>query len=76
MPRPPSHQLTANEWHVMQIVWRLRKCAAREVYEVAGREHGWAPTTVKTYLRNTMRKLSARNRVETVHLARSASLLN
>ena len=34
------------------------------------------PTTVKTYLRNTMRKLSARNRVETVHLARSASLLN
>ena len=34
------------------------------------------PTTVKTYLRNTMRKLGARNRVETVHLARSASLLN
>jgi predicted transcriptional regulator len=50
MPRPSSQQLTANEWHVMQIVWRLRKCAAREVYEVAGRERGWAPTTVKTYL--------------------------
>ena len=34
----------------MQIVWRLKSCAAREVYVVAGEEFGWAPTTVKTYL--------------------------
>jgi DNA-binding CsgD family transcriptional regulator len=30
---------------------------------------------VKTYLRNTMRKLGARNRLETVHVARCAGLL-
>lgn len=33
------------------------------------------PTTVKTHLRNTMRKLGARNRVETISAARSAGLL-
>lgn len=33
------------------------------------------PTTVKTHLRNTMRKLGARNRVETVAAARNAGLL-
>ena len=50
MPRQITPQLTPGEWRVMQIVWRLGKCAARDVYEIAGREHGWAPTTVKTYL--------------------------
>ena len=44
-------------------------------HEVAA-ELSIMPTTVKTYLRNTMRRLGARNRVETVHLARSAGLLN
>lgn len=33
------------------------------------------PTTVKTHLRNTMRKLGARNRVETISAARQAGLL-
>lgn len=33
------------------------------------------PTTVKTYLKNAMRKLGTRNRVETVHAARCAGLL-
>lgn len=33
------------------------------------------PTTVKTHLRNTMRKLGARNRVETLSAARNARLL-
>jgi BlaI family transcriptional regulator, penicillinase repressor len=49
MPRRPT-VLTPNEWKVMQIVWRLKSCAARDVYQAAGEEHGWAPTTVKTYL--------------------------
>src|SRR5687768_3066278 len=49
MPRR-SFSLTPNEWKVMQIVWRLKSCAAREVYSAAGEEFGWAPTTVKTYL--------------------------
>ena len=34
------------------------------------------PTTVKTYLKNTMRKLGTRNRVETIHAARRAGLLD
>jgi DNA-binding NarL/FixJ family response regulator len=33
------------------------------------------PTTVKTHLRNAMRKLGARNRVEAVSAARHAGLL-
>jgi LuxR family transcriptional regulator, regulator of acetate metabolism len=33
------------------------------------------PTTVKTYLKNTMRKLGTRNRVQTIHAARRAGLL-
>lgn len=33
------------------------------------------PTTVKTHLKNVMRKLGTRNRVETVTAARRAGLL-
>jgi DNA-binding NarL/FixJ family response regulator len=33
------------------------------------------PTTVKTYLKNTMRKFGTRNRVETILAARRAGLL-
>lgn len=46
----------------MQIVWDLKSCAAREVYEIAGEKYGWAPTTVKTYLSLLVEKgrLSAR----------------
>jgi DNA-binding NarL/FixJ family response regulator len=33
------------------------------------------PTTAKIYLRNTLRNLGARNRVETVQLARRPGLL-
>ncbi|MBA0125485.1 hypothetical protein H0B56_08025 [Haloechinothrix sp. YIM 98757] len=36
---------------------------------------GVLPTTVKTHLKNTMRKLGARNRMETVSVARNTGLL-
>lgn len=52
MPDP----LTPAEWKVMKIVWRRGKCAARDVYEEAGREFGWAPTTAKTVLRRLVEK--------------------
>ncbi len=49
--------LTAAEWKVMRIVWSRRGgCAARDVYEEAGRAHGWAPTTAKTVLRRLVDK--------------------
>lgn len=49
MTRQPK-DLTDSEWKVMRIVWELKSCAARDVYEIAGKRHAWAPTTVKTYL--------------------------
>src|SRR5258708_2560204 len=48
--------LTAAEWKVMKIVWRRKSCAAGEVYEEAGRSHGWAPSTTKTLLRRLVDK--------------------
>jgi BlaI family transcriptional regulator, penicillinase repressor len=48
--------LTAAEWKVMKIVWKNKQCAARDVYEEAAREHGWAPSTTKTLLRRLAEK--------------------
>lgn len=56
MPRETPNPLTTAEWKVMKIVWRLKSCAARDVYEEAGRVHGWAPTTTKTLLRRLVDK--------------------
>jgi BlaI family transcriptional regulator, penicillinase repressor len=56
MSRESPESLTAAEWKVMKIVWRRKSCAAREVYEEAGRSHGWAPTTTKTLLRRLVDK--------------------
>ena len=51
-----SNPLTPAEWKIMKIVWEKRSCAARDVYEVAGSTHGWAPSTVKTILRRLLEK--------------------
>lgn len=48
--------LSAAEWKVMRVVWDLKKAMAREVYTVAGSEHGWSPTTVKTLLKRLVDK--------------------
>ncbi|HEV3023755.1 MAG TPA: BlaI/MecI/CopY family transcriptional regulator [Pirellulales bacterium] len=56
MPREQAEPLSPAEWKVMNIVWRQKRCAARDVYEEAGREHGWAPSTVKTLLRRLVDK--------------------
>ncbi len=56
MAREAPDPLTAAEWKVMKIVWRLKSCAAREVYEEAGRVYDWAPTTTKTVLRRLVDK--------------------
>ncbi|HEV3005668.1 MAG TPA: BlaI/MecI/CopY family transcriptional regulator [Pirellulales bacterium] len=56
MPREQAEPLSRAEWKVMNIVWRHKRCAARDVYEEAGREHGWAPSTVKTLLRRLVDK--------------------
>src|SRR5690242_7637068 len=56
MAREAHDPLTAAEWKVMKIVWRRKSCAARDVYEEAGRVQGWAPTTTKTLLRRLVDK--------------------
>jgi BlaI family transcriptional regulator, penicillinase repressor len=56
MAREAPDPLTAAEWKVMKIVWRLKSCAARDVYEEAGRLNGWAPSTTKTVLRRLVDK--------------------
>jgi BlaI family transcriptional regulator, penicillinase repressor len=53
-----AEPMTPAEWKVMKIVWRTRRkgCAARDVYEEAGRSLGWAPTTAKSVLRRLVEK--------------------
>ncbi|MGI9241122.1 MAG: BlaI/MecI/CopY family transcriptional regulator [Verrucomicrobiales bacterium] len=49
-------KLTANEWQILRIVWEKKSCGAREVCLVANEQFGWAPTTVKTYLKLLVEK--------------------
>jgi len=56
MSRKRPDTLTPAEWKVMKIVWQKKSCAARDVYQVAGKAHAWAPTTTKTILRNLIEK--------------------
>ncbi len=56
MSRETPAPLTPAEWKIMKIVWRRKACAARDVYEEAGRELGWAPTTAKSVLRRLVDK--------------------
>lgn len=56
MAQTGPEPLTPAEWKVMRVVWRLRRCAARDVYEECGRRHGMAPSTVKTHLRRLVDK--------------------
>ena len=54
--RTPKDPLSPGEWRIMRIVWRLKECAARDVYTEAGEEHGWSVSTVKTMLRRLVEK--------------------
>ena len=56
MARRQPETLSPAEWKVMRIVWQHGSCAARDVYEEAGRLHGWATSTVKTILRRLVAK--------------------
>jgi BlaI family transcriptional regulator, penicillinase repressor len=56
MSREMPEPLTTAEWKVMKIVWRLKSCSSRDVYEEARQAHGWAPTTTKTLLRRLVEK--------------------
>ncbi|SNR32893.1 regulatory protein, luxR family [Haloechinothrix alba] len=53
----------------------LRQVAVGRTNSEIADSLGVLPTTVKTHLKNTMRKLGARNRMETVSVARNTGLL-
>ncbi len=54
--KPTRKDLSKAEWKVMKIVWELKKGMAREVYTIAGEEHGWSAATVKTLLKRLLDK--------------------
>ena len=56
MAKETAQPLSAAEWKVMNTVWRLKRCAAREVCEAAQAEFGWSASTVKTLLRRLVEK--------------------
>ena len=59
--------LSPAEWKVMKILWRRGSCAARDAYEEAGQEYGWAASTVKTILR----RLTAKGYLKTKRVGNS-----
>jgi predicted transcriptional regulator len=56
VPGDNRDSLPAAERKIMMIVWRRGSCTARDVYEEAGKEYGWAMSTSKTLLRRLMEK--------------------
>lgn len=56
MSRKEPGDLSASEWKVMRIVWELKSCAARDVYQVTQEKYGWVPGTTKTFLRRLVEK--------------------
>jgi len=56
MPGHSPESLTPAEWKIMKIIWQQGQGAARDVYQVAGKKYGWAPSTVKTILRRLVEK--------------------
>ena len=56
MSEEVSESLTPAEWKVMKVVWRLKECAARDVYEETARAFDWAPSTAKSVLRRLVDK--------------------
>ncbi len=56
MARRKTNPLTPAEWKVMKIAWEHKSCAARDVYQEAGRLYGMSASTVKTHLRRLVEK--------------------
>ncbi|MPZ74816.1 MAG: helix-turn-helix transcriptional regulator [Nitriliruptorales bacterium] len=66
---PPAVALTARELDVLSCV------ALGHTNAEAAAELGLRPETVKSYLRNTMRKLGVNSRIHTINAARQQGLL-
>lgn len=51
MPKDFDRQLTELELELMQIIWRLKECTIREVYDSLPEDRGLAYTTVATMVK-------------------------
>lgn len=56
MTQEPTKGLSPSEWKVIHIVWELKSCAARDVYNITRDKYGWMPATTKTFLRRLVEK--------------------
>ncbi len=56
MKKKKPISLSPSEWKVMRVVWKLKTCAARDVYSVTTKKYGWTPATAKTILRRLVEK--------------------
>ena len=46
----PLPELTESEWAIIKAVWTHQPCAAPTVQEALADSHGWAYSTVRTFL--------------------------
>jgi BlaI family penicillinase repressor len=53
---PVTPQISDAEWEVMKVVWDKQPVPASDVVEDLGRQHKWAPRTVKTMLNRLVGK--------------------
>ena len=44
------------EWEVMKVVWKRRRCDARQVIDDLAPAESWTPATVKTFLNRLLTK--------------------
>jgi len=52
----PAPRISDAEWEVMKIVWKRRRCDARQVIDDLASSESWTPATVKTLLNRLLTK--------------------
>ena len=56
MRRNKAEKLSATEWKIMNIIWKKKTCATRDVHAAALKTQGWSRSTVTTLLRRLVAK--------------------
>ncbi len=56
MVRRSLDPLSPSEWQVMKIIWELKSCAVRDVYNRISPDFDWSQNTVRTFLNRLVDK--------------------
>lgn len=56
MRRTKAEKLSPAEWKIMNIIWKEKSCATRDVHAIAQKAQGWSRSTVTTLLRRLVDK--------------------